>query len=152
MSPRCITEKRTKPFAVLGSTPSDSHTWNLLFVQLLMEENGWSVTNLGACVPVAMLLDESLRRVPDMIVISTVNGHGVQDARQVIEAVRAEPSLARVPVFLGGKICVAEDHERDAVDELVAAGYDGVLVGGTAVPEFRSRLAQVAAGHAGRRP
>ncbi|MGH3380058.1 MAG: cobalamin B12-binding domain-containing protein [Actinoallomurus sp.] len=155
MSPRCITEKRTKPYAVLGSTPSDSHTWNLLFVQLLMEENGWSVTNLGACVPVAMLVDESLRRVPDLIVISTVNGHGAQEARQVIEAVRAEPALSRVPVSLGGKLCVNEDLERDAVGELVAAGYDAVLVGDTAVPSFRSLLAQVAAVprlHTGRRP
>lgn len=145
MSPRCITEKRPKPFAVLGSTPSDSHTWNLLFVQLLMEENGWSVNNLGACVPLSMLIDESLRRVPDMIVISTVNGHGAQEARQAIETIRAQPSLARVPVFLGGKISVSEDRERAAVGELVAAGYDGVLVGDGAVPAFRTRLAQAAA-------
>ena len=155
MSPRCTTEKRTKPTAILAGTPSDSHTWNLLFVQLLLEENGWSVTNLGACVPVAMLLDESLRQPPDMIVISTVNGHGAQDARQIIEAVRAQPSLSRVPVFLGGKICVSEERERAAVGELSAAGYDAVLVGDDAVPVFRSVLARVAAGRerrAGRRP
>jgi methylaspartate mutase sigma subunit len=133
-----------KPCAVLGSTPSDSHTWNLLFVQLLMEENGWSVTNLGACVPLSMLIDESLRRTADMIVISTVNGHGTQEARQAIEAIRAQPSLARVPVFLGGKISVSEDREREAVGELVAAGYDGVLVGDDAVPAFRTHLTQAA--------
>ncbi|WP_424533410.1 cobalamin B12-binding domain-containing protein [Sphaerisporangium viridialbum] len=145
MSPSCIAEKRPKPYAVLSSTPSDSHTWNLLFVQLLMEEIGWSVANLGACVPVAMLLDESLRRVPDLIVISTVNGHGAQEARQVIAALRAEPSLSRVPVALGGKLCVSEDRERAVVDELAAAGYDAVLVGDTAVPAFRSLLAGAAA-------
>ncbi|MFC4590849.1 cobalamin B12-binding domain-containing protein [Sphaerisporangium corydalis] len=154
MSPHCIAEKRPKPYAVLSSTPSDSHTWNLLFVQMLMEENGWSVTNLGACVPVAMLMDESLRRVPDMIVLSTVNGHGAQEARQVIAALRAQPSLARVPVALGGKLCVSEDRERAVVDELVAAGFDAVLVGDTAVPVFRSLLTRAAAmpgRHAGRR-
>lgn len=144
MAPRCITETRPKPYAVLGGTPSDSHTWNLLFIQLLMEENGWSVTNLGACVPVATLVDESLRRVPDLIVISTVNGHGAQDARQVIEGVRAEQALSRVPVSLGGKLCVNEDLERAAVGELAAAGFDAVLVGETAVPAFLSLLAQVA--------
>ncbi|MEU8269172.1 cobalamin B12-binding domain-containing protein [Sphaerisporangium sp. NPDC049002] len=144
MSPSCITEKRPKPYAVLSSTPSDSHTWNLLYVQLLMEENGWTVTNLGACAPVAMLLDESLRRVPDMIVISTVNGHGAQEARQVIAALRAEPSLSRVPVALGGKLCVSEDREQAVVGELAAAGYDAVLVGDAAVPAFRSLLAEAA--------
>jgi methylaspartate mutase sigma subunit len=142
MSPRCIAEKRPKPYAVLSSTPSDSHTWNLLFVQLLMEENGWSVNNLGACVPIAMLLDESLRRVPDLIVLSTVNGHGAQEAREAITALHAEPALTGVPVCLGGKLSVSEDAERAAAGELAAAGYDAVLVGDAAVPAFRSLLAQ----------
>jgi methylaspartate mutase sigma subunit len=151
MSPRCTVETRPKPYAVLSSTPSDSHTWNLLFVQLLIEESGWSVTNLGACVPPAMLVDESLRRVPDLIVISTVNGHGAQDARRVISALRAEPALADVPVSLGGKLCVSEDRARDAAAGLVAAGYDAVLVGDSAVPEFQSLLARVAAQRCARR-
>jgi methylaspartate mutase sigma subunit len=146
MSPHCITEnrQRQKPYVVLGTTPSDSHIWNLLFVQLLMEENGWSVTNLGACTPVTMLVDESLRRVPDLIVISSVNGHGAQEARQVIEAVRAEPALSRVPVSIGGKLCVSEELERAAVGDLIAAGFDSVLIGDSAVRSFRSLLAQVA--------
>ncbi len=144
MSPSCATEQRTRPTVVLASIPSDSHTWNLLFLQLLLEEHGWSVTNLGACVPVPMLLDESLRRVPDLIVISTVNGHGAQEARQIIEAVRARPALSRVPVFLGGKISVSEERERAAVGELSAAGYDAVLVGDDAVPAFRTHLTQAA--------
>jgi methylaspartate mutase sigma subunit len=137
-----IDAKRRKPHAILATTPSDSHTWNLLFIQLLMEENGWSVTNLGACVPVTRLLDESLRQVPDMIVISTVNGHGAQDASRLITALRTEPSLAGLPVYLGGKICVSADRERNAAAELAAAGYNAVLTGENAVPAFLSVLAQ----------
>lgn len=145
MPPCYVDETRPKPYAVLSSTPSDSHTWNLLFVQLLLEENGWSVTNLGACVPVTILLDESLRRVPDLIVITSVNGHGAQDAHRMIAALRAAPALSEVPVVLGGKPCVSEDQEHGAADELVAAGYDAVLVGESAVPAFESLLARVAA-------
>jgi methylaspartate mutase sigma subunit len=144
-------ETRPKPYAVLSSTPSDSHTWNLLFVQLLLEENGWSVTNLGPCVPPAMLVDETVRRVPDLVVISTVNGHGAQDARQVIAALRAEPVLAGVPVSLGGKLCVSEDRARAAAPGLVADGFDAVLVGDTAVPDFETLLARVAAQRYARR-
>lgn len=145
MSPRCTVESRPKPCAVLAGTPSDSHTWNLLFVQLLLEENGWTVNNLGACVPPAMLVDESLRTAPDLIVLSTVNGHGAQDARRVIAALRAEPALAEVPVSIGGKLCVSEDRSREAASGLLAAGFDAVLVGDTAVPDFRKLLARVAA-------
>ncbi|WP_208297660.1 cobalamin B12-binding domain-containing protein [Actinophytocola oryzae] len=147
-----LVEKRPKPCAVLAGTPSDSHTWNLLFVQLLLEENGWDVHNLGACVQPTMLVDESLRAKPDLVVISTVNGHGAQDARQVIAALRAEPALAQVPVSLGGKLCVSEDRARDAVPGLLAAGFDAVLVGDTAVPDFQELLARVAAARYARRP
>lgn len=152
MPPRCVVGTRARPHAVLASTPSDSHTWNLLFVQLLLEENGWSVTNLGACVPATTLVAESLRRVPDLIVISTVNGHGAQDARQVIAALRARPTLSRVPVALGGKLCVSEERARAAAPGLVAAGFDAVLVGDSAVPDFRTLLTQVAATRYARRP
>jgi methylaspartate mutase sigma subunit len=130
---------------VLSTIPSDSHTWNLLFLQLLMEENGWSVTNLGACVPVPMLVDESLSQEPDMIVISTVNGHGAQEGLDVITALRGEPALSDVPVLLGGKIDVSEARQRDDVGGLLAAGYDAVLIGDAAVPQFQHLLDQAAA-------
>lgn len=139
-----IGETRREPHAVLTTVPSDSHTWNLLFIQLLLEESGWSVTNLGCCTPVARLLEESLRLVPDMIVISTVNGHGAQEAPRLITALRAEPLLADVPVYLGGKICISEEDQASAAAELVDAGYSGVFFGEEAVPAFRSVLAQAA--------
>lgn len=131
--------------AVLSTIPSDSHTWNLLFLQLLMEENGWSVTNLGGCVPVATLTEETRGQPPDMIVISTVNGHGAQEGLDVIAALRAEPALAAVPVVLGGKIDVSEDRQRADVDGLRAAGYDEVLIGDQAVPRFLDLIGQPAA-------
>jgi len=142
-SPHRIAEELPPRHAVLGTIPSDSHTWNLLFLQAMMAECGWSVTNLGACVPVPVLVDESLRRRPDMIVISTLNGHGAQEGLDVITALRAEPSLYRVPVCLGGKLGVSEVEQQGAIDDLIAAGYDAVLVGDGAVPAFRTLLDQV---------
>jgi methylaspartate mutase sigma subunit len=118
--------------------------WNLLFIQLLMEENGWSVTNLGACTATARLLNESLHLGPDMIVISTVNGHGAQEAPRLITALRAEPRLAEVPVYLGGKICTSEEDQRGAAAELEQAGYSRVFFGEDAVAAFRSVLVQTA--------
>lgn len=138
--PRIIGEARRKPHAVLATVPSDSHTWNLLFIQLLIEENGWSVTNLGPCTPVARLLDECLRQAPDMVVISTVNGHGAHEAPGVLAALRAEPSLAGVPVCIGGKLRTSEEDQHSAAAELVRSGYSGVFVGQDAAPSFRSVL------------
>lgn len=125
--PRIIGAARRRPHAVLATVPSDSHTWNLLFIQLLMEESGWSVISLGSCTPVARLLDECLRLTPDMIVISTVNGHGAQEA-----------------VGLGGKLCTSEEDQHGAAAELVRAGYCGVFVGQDAEHSSRSVLNEAA--------
>lgn len=60
--------------AILSSTSSDSHMWNLIFIQLVLEEHGYHVTNLGACVPVEALVDRcaALPRRWSSSVLSTV--------------------------------------------------------------------------------
>ncbi|MGQ4416103.1 methylaspartate mutase, partial [Streptomyces sp. SAS_269] len=35
------------PVVVVSSLASDAHTWNLVFLQLLIEESGFDVVNLG---------------------------------------------------------------------------------------------------------
>ena len=94
---------------VLSSLSSDAHTWNLVFLQLLLEEMGHRVVNLGACVPDEFLVAECLRHRPDALVISTVNGHGHIDGLRAIGRLRAEESLADMPVIIGGKLTVDGD-------------------------------------------
>lgn len=55
---------------------SDAHTWNLVYLELLLEELGCRVTNLGACVPDATIVRECVTRRPDLLVIGSLNGHG----------------------------------------------------------------------------
>jgi len=130
---------------VVTSTSSDAHTWNLVYLQLLLEESGHRVTNLGACVPDALLVRAARERRPDLIVISSVNGHGRQDGLRVIEALRACPELAGTPVVIGGKLDVAGGAEGgDAVD-LIAAGFNGVFRDDIA--EFRQYVALLAQEH-----
>ncbi|HEY0165400.1 MAG TPA: cobalamin-dependent protein [Jatrophihabitans sp.] len=130
MEPAC----RANPHAlrpqreiVLSSTASDSHTWNLVYLQLVLEELGHHVVNLGACVPNELLVAECEACQPDLVVLSTVNGHGYQDGLRAISALRASPRLAGLPVIIGGKLGTAGvDAERSA--RLLEAGFDGVFV------------------------
>lgn len=128
------------PHAVLSTIPSDSHTWNLLFLQLTLEEQGWDVTNLGACVPVHTLVTESAARPPGLIVVSTVNGHGAEEAPALARAVRAAPALARVPLVIGGKLDTEGSSDPDAHPALTEAGFDAVLIGPNAVPRLLALL------------
>lgn len=126
-----------EPTALVSSVASDSHTWNLVYLQLLLEELGYRVVNLGACVPDDLLVAESVRHNPDLIVLSSVNGHGFNDGRRVIAMLRAGRTLAHTPIVIGGKLGTAgaESDRRSA--ELIARGFDAVFAGESCVAAFR---------------
>ncbi|MGW4383664.1 cobalamin B12-binding domain-containing protein [Kitasatospora sp. NPDC004531] len=132
---------------VLSSVSSDSHTWNLVFLQLLLEEHGFHVENLGACVPDALLLEVCLARVPDVLVISTVNGHGRLDGIRLARRLRTEPTLAGVPMVIGGKLGLRGTADATSQAELIAAGFDAVFEAGSGpdVSEFLAHLGTVSA-------
>jgi methylmalonyl-CoA mutase cobalamin-binding subunit len=131
---------------VLSSVQSDSHMWNLVALQLIMEEMGHEVLNLGACVPVERLLAACRDERPDCLVISTINGHGHVDGARVISALRADPELTGLPAVIGGKLGVRGDANSELQAELLALGYDAVFhVGagdsGQAIESFREFVA-----------
>lgn len=120
------TLRRRQRRVVVSSLSSDSHTWNLVFLQLLLEELDCAVTNLGACVPDGLLLAECVTNPPDLVVLSSVNGHGVHDGPRVIGQLREHPALENVQVVIGGKLGIA-GGDRDRSDALIAAGFDAVF-------------------------
>lgn len=126
-------EKMSLPLAcpgmriLLSSVSSDSHTWNLVFLQLLLEEAGHEVVNLGACVPDTVLVESVRRHRPDAVVISSVNGHGFLDGSRLIAALRADPRTRDVPVMIGGKLGVAGDADQGQAAQLIEAGFDAVF-------------------------
>jgi methylaspartate mutase sigma subunit len=127
---------RPRPLVLLSSVSSDSHTWNLVFLQLLLEETGHDVVNLGACVPDELLLAECAAHRPDAVVISTVNGHGHVDGRRLIARLRADQQLAGLPVVIGGKLGVDGGRDTGVASELVAAGFDAVFADAADVDGF----------------
>lgn len=135
------------PRVVLSTIPSDSHTWNLLYLQLMLEEHGCAVTNLGACVPVETLVTESVQGAPDLIVISTVNGHGLHEGLDIARAVRARDELRHVPLVIGGKIDTSGSHSAADFQPLLAAGFDAVLVSETALSDLVSLLDRLPYAH-----
>lgn len=124
---------------LLSTVSSDSHTWNLVFLQLLLEEMGNEVVNLGPCVPDQLLIDSVRRIRPDAVVISTVNGHGCLDGARMIRTLRADAVAGETPVIIGGKLGITGDTGDLAAQELVEAGFDAVFTD-TADPSLVSRL------------
>ena len=121
-----VSSQRDLKILIAGGA-SDSHSWNLVFLALLLEESGHRVVNLGPCVDAALLLRECRAHAPDLVVVSSVNGHGYRDGLSVIGALRAEPALAGVPVVIGGKLGVDGARDEAAAQRLLAAGFSAVF-------------------------
>jgi len=129
---------RRPPTVLVSGTASDSHTWNLVFLQLLIEELGYHVVNLGPCVPDELLVEECRRLGPAVVVISSVNGHGHQDGRRVAARLRACAELAATPLVIGGKLGTSGLDDTERARALLAAGFDAVFEDSAgAVLDFR---------------
>jgi N-dimethylarginine dimethylaminohydrolase/methylmalonyl-CoA mutase cobalamin-binding subunit len=128
---------------VVTSVASDSHTWNLVYLQLALEELGHKVVNLGACVPDDLLVAECVRTRPDLVVVSTVNGHGFHDGMRLIGQIRACQELAATPVVIGGKLGIAGPAGHAGRDQLRAAGFDAVFEEGGGVAALASLAGQL---------
>lgn len=128
---------------VVTSTASDSHTWNLVYLQLLLEERGCAVRNLGACVPDELMVAECVLERPRLVVISSVNGHGFNDGLRVVPKLRARPELAGASIVIGGKLGITGECGDDWRARLLDAGADRVFGDGD-IDEFRGYLDRVA--------
>lgn len=128
---------------VVTSLSSDAHTWNLVYLQLLLEELACRVTNLGACTPDETIIGECLARRPDLLVISSLNGHGHHDGLRLIRALRACPELLTTPVVIGGKLDMNSGNVQHAA-RLVAAGFNAVFTDTRALTPFRSFVRELA--------
>ncbi|WP_406503724.1 cobalamin B12-binding domain-containing protein [Streptomyces sp. NBC_00212] len=122
---------------LVSSISSDSHTWNLVYLQLLLEEIGHEVRNIGACTPDELIVEECRRFLPHLVVISSVNGHGALDGHRLITRIRAEPGLESLPVVIGGKLGTEGGAAGTYGPGLLAAGFTAVFEDGCSIEDFR---------------
>jgi methylaspartate mutase sigma subunit len=116
-----------------------------VLLQLLLEELGQVVVNLGACVPDELLVATCRMHSPALVVLTSVNGHGRFDGKRVIGTLRRCRELADTRIVLGGKLTTGAGPVGWQ-GELVSDGFDAVYDGGdaeqddlTAVREFLAR-------------
>jgi methylaspartate mutase sigma subunit len=128
---------------VLTGVSSDSHTWNLVFMQLLLEHMGHHVTNLGACTPDEEIIDVCLHKCPDLLVVSTVNGHGNIDGERLIIRIRNEAELRKLPVVIGGKLGIRGRGNASFSEGLLRAGFTAVFDADSSLVEFENFVKEI---------
>lgn len=130
---------------LIAGGASDAHTWNLVYLELLLQEAGHRTVNIGPCVGGDLLAAECRRHKPDVVVVGTLNGHGHRDGLEMIAALRADPALAALPAVIGGKLDVAGVVDAEEIGRLTAAGYRAVFADGDTAA-FLDLLAALADG------
>ncbi|MET0624908.1 MAG: cobalamin-dependent protein [Pyrinomonadaceae bacterium] len=130
----------TKSRTIVSSVASDSHSWNLVFLQLWLEERGFEVRNLGNCVTADEIARACAASPPDVLVISSVNGHGAVEGFGVLEALKAVGRFASTRVVIGGKLSTSTEGLSELRRSLLEGGFDGVFVGPSAVAAFEGYL------------
>ncbi|MBK3645682.1 MULTISPECIES: cobalamin B12-binding domain-containing protein [Streptomyces] len=131
---------------VVTGLPSDAHTWNLVFMQLLLEDLGHHVVNLGPCIAQDEIVESCCKYQPDLLVVSSVNGHGFHDAEQLVRALRARWELAGLPAVVGGKLGVRGAEGRAGHRRLLlSAGFDAVFHDEEGLAPFKEFVTALAA-------
>lgn len=126
------------PHCLLATVESDSHMWNLVYLQLWLAEHGLNVKNLGSCTPIDAVLTALEQRRTHLLVVSSVNGHGYSQGLELIRQVRRKhPHL---PCVIGGKLTTSEEETLVVRQPLIEAGYNQVFVGPDAIDSFSGYL------------
>jgi len=115
---------------VVGTVEGDRHAGGVLILQLLLEQKGWRVLNLGVDIPVREYQKAVAVRCPDALGLSFVL------SRNINKRFRELAQINQVPVFVGGRsilnyqrlarrnglipivgpICTAVDHLMEAFE------------------------------------
>lgn len=130
---------------ILTGTPSDSHMWNLIFLELFLKENGCKVLNLGSCVPVESIYKALEKSSFDLVVISSVNGYLFQDAMKIMTPFFRSHCHSLPPFVAGGKMGICEKNATFEKKKLIKSGYDDVFVEGDSLARFKKYLDYLAA-------
>lgn len=126
--------------ALLATVPSDAHSWPLVFMQMYLEEHGFRVTNLGPCAPFKLLEERCEALCPELVVISTVNGHGYLEGRELAERLATRTNRSQMLLVGGGMLGTDASQEAEYARGLREAGFDAVFCGPEALINFSNFL------------
>jgi methylmalonyl-CoA mutase cobalamin-binding subunit len=131
---------------VIAGLPTDTHTWNLAYLELHFRERGFSVRNVGSCASAAEIAHAVRAAAADVVVLSSVNGHGHLEGGPLAAELRRRLDFGNVPLVIGGKLTIDAELGETARRELLAAGFDAVFFGENALADFDRFLIERAIG------
>ncbi|WP_319558970.1 cobalamin-dependent protein [Marispirochaeta sp.] len=121
---------------ICATVPGESHSIGIRMLRDLLEQSGWKGFFLGDKVPTDQLIRFAASLRPDLLAFSVSLNENIDAANLVIERVRREIRLARIPIMLGGRVFLRDDVNRNnSPADFVASSLNAGL-------EFASQITQ----------
>lgn len=113
--------------AVVCTVEEEMHQLAVLCVQLLLEERGWRVANLGAHTPFYAMTDAIEKHKPQLICISSTANMALSRNAREYDQFRLAATKRNVPVVLGGEGFRDEDIRQRFPAHLHAGSFKDLM-------------------------
>jgi len=124
---------------VLGVIGADVHAVGNKILYHVFTDAGFDVVNLGVMVSQQEFIGAAIETAADVIVVSSLYGHGELDCRGMRERC-IESGIGGILLYIGGNLVVGKQPFEDVEKRFKAMGFDRVFGPGTAPEEAIATL------------
>ena len=116
---------------VMGVIGADVHAVGNKILEYAFTQAGINVINLGVMVSQEEYIAAAIETNADLIVVSSLYGHGEIDCRGLREKCD-EAGLKNIPLYVGGNLVVGKSNFDEVEKRFLEMGYSRVYPPGTA--------------------
>lgn len=111
---------------VLGTIGSDAHVTGQFVIARALDDAGFKVIRLGACVPQEEFIEAAVETRARAILVSSLYGMGYFDCEGLRDRC-VEAGLTDVLLYIGGHLGTNRDRWEDIEARFTAIGFDRVF-------------------------
>lgn len=115
---------------VIGVIGADVHAVGIQILDFAFTQAGFHVINLGVMVSQEEYIEAAVESAADVIVVSSLYGHGELDCRNLREKCD-EAGLSNILLYVGGNIVVGKQPFEEVERRFHAMGFNRVFGPGT---------------------
>jgi len=114
------------PTVVIGTIGSDAHVTGQFVIARALEDAGFKVVRLGACVPQEEFIEAAVETGAHAILVSSLYGMAYFDCEALREKC-TEAGLADVLLYIGGQLGTNREKWEDVEARFKGIGFDRVF-------------------------
>ena len=133
--------KKSDKTIVIGVIGADVHAVGNKIIEYTLKKEGYNVVNIGVLSPQEDFINAAIESDADMIMVSSLYGHGEIDCRGMREKM-VEAGIGDTILYVGGNIVVGKQNFKDVEKRFHAMGFDRVYPPGRPIEDCLDDIAK----------